>query len=158
MPKGTEHCVICGVLNTRPNSNTCTIVCYRIRNNQTTRQWQINNEKRHKLTQQKHNAQKYKDEKNWKDSIRGIECDVCGSTDINKALGEVLCLDHDHSCSSGRRSCNRCVRGTLCTKCNTVLGLVGEDIEILRGLIGYLNEWSMYTTDADPFETILSEG
>lgn len=37
-------------------------------------------------------------------------------------------------------------------------GLVGEDIEILRGLIGYLNEWSMYTTDADPFETILSEG
>jgi hypothetical protein len=40
-------------------------------------------------------------------------------------------VDHDHKCCAGRRSCGKCVRGLLCSRCNTVLGLLEEDPNLL---------------------------
>lgn len=31
-------------------------------------------------------------------------------------------VDHDHTCCSGTKSCGKCVRGLLCTNCNTRMG------------------------------------
>lgn len=59
-------------------------------------------------------------------------CYICGihQSELKKPLG----VDHNHK--TGR------VRKLLCNKCNTVLGLVNENINILKFSIEYLNEFS----------------
>jgi len=56
-----------------------------------------------------------------------------------------LVIDHDHRCcdmQKGRRlSCGECVRALLCRRCNTALGMVGDDIALLESLVAYLRKW-----------------
>jgi hypothetical protein len=59
----------------------------------------------------------------------------CYTCNINKATN----IDHDHSCCSGQRSCGKCIRGILCSQCNTALGLVKDSKEVLQNLIQYLS-------------------
>jgi hypothetical protein len=47
-------------------------------------------------------------------------------------------IDHDHSCCPGPYSCGECVRGLLCTGCNSALGHVSDSIEKLDKLKEYL--------------------
>jgi hypothetical protein len=47
-------------------------------------------------------------------------------------------VDHDHSCCSQRGACGNCNRGILCQKCNTIIGLAGDSIEVLQSAIEYL--------------------
>ena len=58
-------------------------------------------------------------------------CQVCGSF-------ERLTLDHDHSCCPTGKSCNNCVRGILCHKCNTAAGLLDDDINRMISLASYI--------------------
>lgn len=51
-----------------------------------------------------------------------------------------LHIDHDHKCCVGTKSCGKCVRGLLCTKCNIALGYMNEDIDRLKSLIAYIEE------------------
>lgn len=53
-----------------------------------------------------------------------------------------LPVDHDHSCCS-KGSCGHCVRGVLCTRCNTALGMVNDSQERLQGLLDYLDKWAL---------------
>ena len=53
-------------------------------------------------------------------------CQICGRVNRKKAIF----VDHDHA--TGK------VRGFLCKKCNSVLGLVDDDATILMKLIAYL--------------------
>ncbi len=55
----------------------------------------------------------------------GKACEVCGETDNSK-----LHVDHDHV--TGR------VRGVLCRNHNLALGLLGDNVEHIRGLLDYL--------------------
>lgn len=50
-------------------------------------------------------------------------CEICGSS-------KKISLDHDHN--------TKIIRGWLCGNCNTALGMVNDNIEILRKLIKYL--------------------
>ena len=52
-------------------------------------------------------------------------CITCGSTDR---------LVYDHCHTSGK------FRGVLCHRCNAVLGFVGDDPNLLRNLVGYLEK------------------
>lgn len=61
-------------------------------------------------------------------------CQVCGST-------KRLCIDHDHACCPGSKACGKCVRGRICTNCNSALGHAKDDIDRLKGLIAYLERW-----------------
>jgi hypothetical protein len=49
-------------------------------------------------------------------------------------------IDHDHSCCDKMRSCGKCVRGLLCSQCNTALGLLSDDEKKIKSLIKYLNK------------------
>ena len=59
-------------------------------------------------------------------------CSVCGSH-------ERLSVDHDHSCCDGRsKGCGKCVRGILCSTCNTGLGFFRDDVALMKKAIAYL--------------------
>jgi len=51
---------------------------------------------------------------------------------------ERLTLDHDHTICSDKKACEKCFRGVLCHKCNTALGLLGDDLNKIMNLATYL--------------------
>ena len=63
---------------------------------------------------------------------QGFVCAICHKE--NFAMGDchsgALVVDHDHTTGE--------VRGLLCHNCNRALGLLGDDVSILRNSISYL--------------------
>jgi hypothetical protein len=50
-------------------------------------------------------------------------------------------IDHDHSCCpTSKKSCGECVRGLLCSRCNTGIGLLGDDPDRLLEAARYLRD------------------
>lgn len=47
-------------------------------------------------------------------------------------------VDHDHNCCPAKGSCGKCVRGLLCSFCNSMLGYARDDISKLEQAIKYL--------------------
>lgn len=64
------------------------------------------------------------------------KCAICSQEPETK----LLAVDHDHSCCPGQKSCGDCIRGLLCSNCNTALGLLDDSIERLRRAQAYLSE------------------
>ncbi len=58
-------------------------------------------------------------------------CAVCGKH-AEETHRKRLFVDHSHA--TGK------VRALLCQQCNTALGMVNEDTDVLLALVGYLNE------------------
>lgn len=52
-----------------------------------------------------------------------------------------LQYDHDHNCCPGEESCGKCLRGLLCTRCNTAIGLLLDNPEHLEAALQYLNKF-----------------
>ena len=75
------------------------------------------------------------------DRLQNSKCYICKVSHEPKN-GKIrrLSIDHDHSCCPGQKSCGKCVRGLLCISCNHALGLVRDDIKILKSMIDYLNK------------------
>ena len=67
------------------------------------------------------------------DSQEG-KCAICCCAEMkynNKSkTTQKLCADHDHT--TGK------VRGLACNRCNTILGRVNEDVNLLRAMLAYL--------------------
>lgn len=66
-------------------------------------------------------------------AIQKNKCAICHQPETVKRLGKTrtLCVDHAHDAS-------RQVRGLLCSKCNQMIGLAGDDPTVLRSAIQYL--------------------
>lgn len=64
---------------------------------------------------------------------RGGRCDICGSVPEKR-----LHVDHDHTCCPGRRSCGKCIRGLLCSKCNLALGGFNDSLDLLISAVNYI--------------------
>jgi hypothetical protein len=64
-------------------------------------------------------------------SEQGGKCAICGTTDSGSMAFHA---DHDHK--TGQK------RGVLCHKCNTGLGLLKDDINILCSAINYINYYT----------------
>jgi len=70
------------------------------------------------------------------EAMTSAGCAVCGSHNR-------LHVDHDHSCCDGRsRGCGNCVRGILCSTCNTGIGFLRDDPALLRKAIAYLEGYT----------------
>lgn len=54
---------------------------------------------------------------------------------------KTLCIDHDHSCCPGKKSCGKCVRGLLHRQINTAMGLFQDNPEWLRAAADYIEFW-----------------
>jgi len=48
------------------------------------------------------------------------------------------CVDHDHACCPGDKSCGECVRGLLCGPCNKGLGNFRDNPDTLMAAVTYL--------------------
>jgi len=70
-------------------------------------------------------------------------CALCGAERAS-SRNENLNIDHNHETGQ--------IRGLLCTRCNTVIGLVNEDISLLSKMVEYLKEQGIR-----PFGAILDE-
>lgn len=70
-------------------------------------------------------------EEQYDDLMKNENCQIC-NVELTKK-----CIDHCHSTNK--------IRGVLCNNCNTALGLVGDNINILQSMIEYLA-----ATDATP--------
>lgn len=72
---------------------------------------------------------------------QGGGCAVCG-TGHPGGRGRFH-VDHDHGCCPGKKSCGECVRGLLCSKCNSVLGYFEDDVRRFSAAIDYLDRWTI---------------
>lgn len=70
---------------------------------------------------------------------QGNKCIICGR---HAEADERFHIDHDHNCCPGRRSCGKCVRGILCSKCNLRLGFP-EDSDWVSKAQEYLTNWKL---------------
>lgn len=64
-------------------------------------------------------------------------CKICKKPEKD---GKRLSVDHDHSCCKGAYTCGKCIRGLICFRCNTALGMVNDDPMILSAMITYLSK------------------
>lgn len=75
---------------------------------------------------------------------QGHVCRICGkpetATHQSGALRR-LAVDHDHKCCPGKKSCGKCVRGLLCARCNSAIGLVNEDLAVIDRMAKYLRSF-----------------
>lgn len=82
----------------------------------------------HSRAAHKHRVKSYgltvEDYQQMWDSCGGV-CEICGSASERR-----LCVDHNHI--TGK------VRGLLCSKCNSAIGFVKEDLSLVEKLIDYL--------------------
>jgi Recombination endonuclease VII len=63
------------------------------------------------------------------------ECAICQeSIKTNRNFA----IDHNHKCCPGKKSCGKCIRGLLCNRCNTILGLGDDSILLFQSIIAYL--------------------
>lgn len=141
--------------------------CTRVRNNQyylenkdkaleKSRQWNLKNKgkvsessKRYYLKNKgRLNTPSYRREYKYKMSGEQYQklleeqdyvCAICGKANAD---GQDLYVDHDHSCCSGSKSCGKCIRGLLCHKCNSALGLFDDSIESLNKAVEYRKKYS----------------
>ena len=70
-------------------------------------------------------------------------CAICGNPQKAGHM-ERLSVDHDHSCCPYGKSCGKCVRGLLCSGCNSGLGYFQDSPELLARAIIYLQKRHLY--------------
>lgn len=67
--------------------------------------------------------------------FRAAVCDACGESIASEAAHHI---DHDHSCCLSGKTCGSCIRGILCSGCNTAIGLLGESPARITAVAAYV--------------------
>lgn len=71
-------------------------------------------------------------------ALQGGCCQICR---VPEQSNRRLSVDHDHSCCPGRTTCGNCIRGLLCDTCNSAIGLLKDDLAIVKSAVTYLEDW-----------------
>lgn len=72
-------------------------------------------------------------------------CPICSV----EFIGYSFAVDHDHSCCSGNWGCEKCVRGLLCITCNSGIGFLQDNVDIVRNAVTYLEKSRSTIDDAN---------
>ena len=99
------------------------------------KQWSENNKDYHKDKHLRYSYGISLEEYNTMREQQNAKCACCGVDETETPRGRLF-VDHCHS--SGK------IRALLCQHCNTALGMVKDDVEILSSLITYLQEHKDY--------------
>lgn len=60
-------------------------------------------------------------------------------------------VDHDHACCSGRDgSCGKCIRGVVCSPCNTAIALLGDNEKGVAKALQYLESSARVDDSTNP--------
>lgn len=70
--------------------------------------------------------------------IAGSQGGMCATCSTHLADG--FCVDHDHSCCPGAKTCGNCIRGLLCQECNKLIGKLEGDRARLARILDYIKE------------------
>lgn len=74
---------------------------------------------------------------------QGGVCALCRGPE--PVAGRSLAVDHDHRCcADSKRSCGLCVRGLLCSRCNTILAVI-EKAEATLDIEAFASRIKEYT-------------
>jgi hypothetical protein len=123
----TKQCPVCGTTHTgfKLGRNICRDCHNKAqRDNHNKRKQSLEWDAKHKLIQRKnHLMNKYGLTVEEADAMYAKGCEVCGSTDR-------MCIDHNHK--TGK------VRGALCSRCNTALGMLLDDPKHAARLVEYI--------------------
>lgn len=60
-------------------------------------------------------------------------CAIC-----EESFSGVPCVDHDHTCCPGEKTCGKCIRGFLCGSCNTGIARFMDNPVLLSKAASYL--------------------
>lgn len=137
-PRKEAKCVVCGVTFEIKKANSQPEACPDCRSKHYER-----NRPRRKIDPKKKREYKVKhyyglslDQLDKLTRQQGNKCAACGRS---APKGKSLSIDHDHECCEGTASCGRCVRGLLCQRCNSFLGLVDDNPSLIERMIDYID-------------------
>lgn len=145
----TGKCLRCNCLKNKDRIVKRTSICKdckniqnkkyvnKVQDKETRKQWYTRNPNynreynlaKHGITQEEYNnllcSQNYK-------------CAIC---EKHESIFNIkFAIDHNHLCCPGKFSCGKCIRGLLCTGCNTALGLFGDDLPLLQKALYYVQK------------------
>jgi len=70
-------------------------------------------------------------------AAQGGRCAICRT---GSPGGQGWHVDHNHSCCNTRkRSCGKCTRGILCSRCNIAIGNLRDDPVIIQAALDYVS-------------------
>lgn len=105
------------------------------------KRYQSDPEYRRKLLSGQHKS-RYGITLDEKDAMLAAQGGVCACCGTDEPKGRGWATDHNHACCPGIRSCGKCIRGVICSRCNMALGQFDDDPEKLRSAIAYLERTS----------------
>ncbi len=133
-PKGPTYvCKACGVVSETPAVSGMAPMfcdaCASLKSVESKRKlWRKKTLEKYSLTQDQYDALV---------ELQGCKCAICGTTEPGEGIRRWH-VDHDHACCGADVSCGKCVRGLLCSRCNTALGLMNDSREQLSAALQYL--------------------
>lgn len=72
---------------------------------------------------------------------QGGMCYTCGPWTGNRGLSRKLSVDHDHSCCPKPPTCGKCTRGLICSRCNSLIGELGDSAGHILARLERLREY-----------------
>jgi Recombination endonuclease VII len=76
-------------------------------------------------------------------ALQGGVCAICKCSETLTICDVLvsLAVDHDHRCCpENKHSCGKCIRGLLCSNCNTALAKLKDNPGLARAMADYLEQ------------------
>jgi hypothetical protein len=104
----------------------------KVARNEYLKNWYKNNPDKKRSQKYRHRYNIDVDKYNELLKLQNNKCAICGSEDPQRFNLKYFMVDHDHEVNL--------IRGLLCHKCNQLLAMANDDVDILKSAIKYLKK------------------